>query len=52
MGEVDIVGNDRSTNKKIKCRKCGFSNSPSESAGPEILYIHGRETRRPSGGSI
>ncbi len=25
-GEVDIIGNIRSINKKIKCKKCGFSN--------------------------
>jgi hypothetical protein len=25
-GEVDIVGNERSFLKKIKCRKCGYTN--------------------------
>ncbi len=41
MGEVDIVGNDRSINKKIKCRKCGFANN-SEPAGPEVVIIRKR----------
>ncbi len=41
LGEVDIVGNDRSINKKIKCRKCGFSNEM-ENKGPEIVVIRRR----------
>jgi len=25
-GEVEIIGNDRAINKKIKCIKCGYTN--------------------------
>jgi len=25
-GEIDIINNNRAINKKVKCRKCGFSN--------------------------
>ena len=60
MGEVDIVGNERSICTKIKCRKCGFTNGTEAprltSSGPigdtEVIYIHGRTTRTPGGGSI
>jgi hypothetical protein len=40
-GEVDIIGNERSINKKIKCRKCGFSNEI-ESKFPEVFVIRKR----------
>lgn len=40
-GEVDIINSDRSTNKKIKCRKCGFSNYV-ETKEPEIIVIRKR----------
>jgi hypothetical protein len=43
MGEVDLVGNDRSVNRKVKCRKCGFTNEAVESnKGPEIVVIRKR----------
>lgn len=42
MGEVDIVGNDRSVNRKTKCRKCGHTTEPEVKAGPEILIIRKR----------
>lgn len=42
LGEVDIVGNDRSVNKKTKCRKCGFSSEP-ENKGPEVVIIRKRQ---------
>ena len=40
-GEVDIVGNTRLINKKIKCRKCGFSNlkEDSKKITTEIVVI-------------
>lgn len=41
LGEVDIVGNDRATFKKVKCRKCGFTNE-SENKGPEVVVIRKR----------
>ncbi len=43
-GEVDIVGNEKVINKKIKCKKCGFTNE-SESKFPEVVIIR---KRRPS----
>jgi uncharacterized Zn finger protein len=44
-GEVDIVGNEKTINKKVKCRKCGFTNSSTESEQkfPEVLVIRKRK---------
>lgn len=40
MGEVDIIGNEHSINKKIKCRICEYSNSESISnKGTEVIII-------------
>ena len=36
-GEVDIIGNFRLVNKKIKCRKCKFTNSEEKQKEPEII---------------
>lgn len=41
-GEVDIVGNDRSINKKTKCTKCGFAGGGVEPQGPEVVIIRRR----------
>jgi len=41
LGEVDIIGNERAINKKIKCRKCGFTNQV-EARGPEVVIIRKR----------
>lgn len=41
MGEVDFVGNERSINRKVKCRKCGFTNE-TESKGPEVFIVRKR----------
>lgn len=41
-GEVDIVGNERSANKKTKCRKCGHTSEPEVKNGPEVLVIRKR----------
>ncbi len=41
LGEVDIIGNDRSICKKVKCRKCGFTNE-AEQKGPEVVIIRKR----------
>lgn len=38
-GEVDIIGNEKSVNKKIKCRKCGFSNENDQKSFPEVIVI-------------
>jgi len=44
-GEVDIVGNEKTINKKVKCKKCGFTNAPIESENrfPEVLVIRKRK---------
>jgi len=41
MGEVDLVNNDRAVNRKVKCRKCGFTNE-NERSGPEVVIIRKR----------
>ena len=40
-GEVDLLSDDRLIEKKIKCRKCGFTNdhAPRE---PEVVIIRKR----------
>lgn len=40
-GEVDLINNDRTVNRKVKCRKCNFS-SESEVKTPEIIVIRKR----------
>lgn len=42
-GEIDIIGNEKSINKKIKCQKCGFNNIELESKLPEVLIIRKRK---------
>jgi hypothetical protein len=42
LGEVDLVNSaDRSINRKVKCRKCGFTNE-NERTGPEVVIIRKR----------
>jgi hypothetical protein len=41
LGEIDIVGNERSVNRKVKCQKCGFTNE-FENKGPEVVVIKKR----------
>jgi len=41
-GEIDIIGNEKAISKKIKCRKCGFTNMD-EQKFPEILVIRKRK---------
>jgi hypothetical protein len=42
-GEVEIVGNERAINKKIKCTQCGFNNlETSEKKEPEVVIIRKR----------
>lgn len=36
-GEVDIIEQDHSINKKIKCRDCGLSNVNQDKKEPEIF---------------
>jgi DNA-directed RNA polymerase subunit RPC12/RpoP len=40
-GEVDLVGEEHSINRKVKCRKCGFTNEV-ENKGPEVVVIRKR----------
>lgn len=42
-GEIDIIANERSINKKIKCRKCGFTNGEPEQKFPEVFVIRKRK---------
>lgn len=42
-GEIDIIGNERAINKKVKCRQCGFNNETEvEKKAPEVLIIRKR----------
>ena len=41
-GEVDILNNDRAINKKIKCKKCGFTNADAPQKGPEVIVMRRR----------
>jgi len=44
-GEVDIVNSDSSSNNKIKCKKCGFTNIPIKTIkDPEIVVIKKKHT--------
>lgn len=38
-GEMELINNDRSINRKVKCFKCGFTNANDISKEPEILII-------------
>jgi uncharacterized Zn finger protein len=48
MGEVDLIGTERSINRKTKCRSCGLTNdSPKETtrtADVEVITIHRRRS--------
>lgn len=40
MGECELIGNDRSIFKKIKCTKCGFTNvNDTERKKTEVVII-------------
>jgi hypothetical protein len=41
-GEIDIINSDRSVNKKVKCKSCGFTNIESQPKTPEVLVIRRR----------
>jgi hypothetical protein len=42
-GEMDIIGNERTINKKVKCRKCNFSNETElERKSPEVMFVRKR----------
>jgi DNA-directed RNA polymerase subunit RPC12/RpoP len=41
-GEVDILDDDHSIVKQIKCKKCGFSICIEEKQKTEIIIIHKR----------
>lgn len=42
MGEADLVGDEHTVNRKVKCRKCGFTNDAPENKGPEVVVIRKR----------
>lgn len=39
-GEIDLVGNDSLVERKVKCRKCGYSNDKDKQ--PEVFVIRKR----------
>lgn len=42
-GEMEIVGNERAINKKVKCLKCGFTNAnEAVRKEPEIVVLKKR----------
>ncbi len=42
-GEMDIIGGERSINKKVKCRQCGYSNEQEQPRKmPEVVVIRKR----------
>lgn len=42
-GEMDIVGGERSVNKKVRCRQCGYNNeNEPERKMPEVVVIRKR----------
>ena len=44
-GEMDIIGNERNINKKVRCRQCGYNNvdEPAKKE-PEVFVIRRRPT--------
>jgi hypothetical protein len=40
--ECDVVGNERSINKKIRCRGCGYNNENEAKKEPEVFVIRKR----------
>ena len=43
-GEVEVIDSDKSINKKIKCKKCGFTNHL-KSKEPEIIIFRRRPVK-------
>lgn len=41
-GEMDIVGNERAINKKVKCQQCGFNNLDAVKKEPEVFVVRKR----------
>lgn len=45
-GEMDIIGNERSINKKVKCTKCGFTNADDpDKKEPEVFILRKRSSQ-------
>lgn len=43
MGEVDFISGEHSVNRKVKCRKCGYTNeNENENKGPEVFVVRKR----------
>jgi hypothetical protein len=49
LGEVDLVGDPHTMERKVKCRKCGFSNDKEKTPIVEVITIN---RRPPFNGSI
>lgn len=46
-GEMEIVGNERAINKKVRCLKCGFNNANEpERKMPEVVIMKKRPLSR------
>lgn len=42
-GDMEIVGNERAINKKVKCLKCGFTNANEQGRKePEVVVLKKR----------
>lgn len=41
-GEMDLIGNERSIERKVRCHKCGFTNVNDKLAEsfPEVITIN------------
>lgn len=42
LGEVDILGSERSVNKKTRCRKCVHATESETKSAPEVVIIRKR----------
>lgn len=44
-GEMDIIGNPKAVFKKVKCRKCSYTNAvEKEKIEPEVIVIRKRQS--------
>ena len=40
-GEMDVIGNERSINKKVRCQRCGYGTEDQKM--PEVIVIKKRK---------
>ena len=41
-GELEVIGNVKSINKKVKCGGCGYCNEEPVPKGPEVMFVRKR----------